>query len=143
MTSAQPLNLLLVEDDDVAAEAVIRGLHRHAMDCPVISAEDGNAALQILRGNHTELRIAKPYLVLLDLNMPRMNGFEFLAALRADTELRDTVVFVLTTSSAEPDRARAYQENIAGYIVKSAVGPQFSGLARLLTEYRSAVQLPT
>jgi CheY-like chemotaxis protein len=143
MTSAPPLNLLLVEDDDVAAEAVIRGLHRHSMDCPVIPAEDGHAALQILRGNHTAHRITKPYLVLLDLNMPSMNGFEFLGALRADTELRDTVVFVLTTSSAETDRARAYQQNIAGYIVKSAIGPQFSGLARFLTEYCRAVQLPT
>jgi CheY-like chemotaxis protein len=143
MTGAQPINLLLVEDDDVAAEAVVRGLHRHDMNCPVIPAEDGNAALQILRGNHTAQRIDKPYLVLLDLNMPRMNGFEFLAALRADSELRDTVVFVLTTSSAESDRARAYQENIAGYIVKSATGPQFSGLARFLTEYRRAVQLPS
>jgi CheY-like chemotaxis protein len=143
MTSAPPLNLLLVEDDDVAAEAVIRGLHRHAMDCPVIPAEDGNVALQILRGTHTVRRIAKPYLVLLDLNMPRMNGFEFLEALRADTGLHDTVVFVLTTSSAESDRARAYRENIAGYIVKSAIGPQCSGLARFLSEYRWAVQLPT
>jgi CheY-like chemotaxis protein len=143
MTGAPPLNLLLVEDDDVAAEAVVRGLHKHAMSCPVISAEDGNVALQILRGNHTARQIAKPYLVLLDLNMPLMNGFEFLGALRADPELRDTVVFVLTTSNAETDRARAYQKNIAGYIVKSAIGPQFSGLARFLTEYRRAVQLPS
>jgi CheY-like chemotaxis protein len=75
--------------------------------------------------------------------MPLMNGFEFLAALRADPALRDTVVFVLTTSNAETDRARAYHENIAGYIVKSATGPQFSGLARFLTEYHRAVQLPS
>ncbi len=143
MNGVPPLNLLLVEDDDVAAEAVIRGLHRHAMHCPVIPAEDGNAALQILRGNHSAHRIAKPYLVLLDLNMPLMNGFEFLGALRADPALRDTVVFVLTTSNTESDRARAYRENIAGYIVKSATGPQFSGLARFLTEYRLAVQLPS
>jgi hypothetical protein len=53
------------------------------------------------------------------------------------------VVFVLTTSDAETDRARAYRENVAGYIVKSAIGPQFSGLARFLTEYRNAVHLPT
>jgi CheY-like chemotaxis protein len=143
MTGIPPLSLLLVEDDDVAAEAVVRGLRRHAVIGPVIHAEDGNAALQILRGHDAGHRIAKPYLVLLDLNMPRMNGFEFLGALRGDPELRGTVVFVLTTSSAEADRARAYKENIAGYIVKSAIGPQFSGLARFLTEYRSAVQLPS
>ena len=142
MANAPPLNLLLVEDDDVAAEAVVRGLQKHAMDCPVIPAEDGIAALQILRGKHGARQIARPYLVLLDLNMPRMNGFEFLRELRADNELRGTVVFVLTTSGAETDRARAYKESIAGYMVKSAIGPQFSGLARFLTEYRWAVQLP-
>ena len=142
MSSAPQLSLLLVEDDDVAAEAVIRGLRKHAKDCPVVPAEDGVAALQILRGQHHTQRIAKPYLVLLDLNMPRMNGFEFLQELRADQELCGTVVFVLTTSSAERDRACAYREHIAGYMVKSAVGPQFSGLARFLTEYRAAVQLP-
>ena len=142
MTSAPPFSLLLVEDDDVAAEAVVRGLQKHAMNCSVIPAEDGAAALQILRGKHSARQIAKPYLVLLDLNMPRMNGFEFLRELRADNELHDTVVFVLTTSGAETDRARAYKENIAGYMVKSAIGPQFSGLARFLTEYRGAVQLP-
>jgi CheY-like chemotaxis protein len=142
MLNAPPLNLLLVEDDDVAAEAVMRGLERHSMDCPVIPAEDGAAALQILRGQHAVHRIAKPYLVLLDLNTPRMNGFEFLRELRSDSELRGTVVFILTTSGAETDRARAYKEIIAGYMVKSAVGPQFSGLARFLTEYRWAIRFP-
>jgi CheY-like chemotaxis protein len=140
VANAPLLSLLLVEDDDVAAEAVTRGLRKHASDCPVVPAEDGVAALQILRGTHGARWIAKPYLVLLDLNMPRMNGFEFLRELRADKELSGTVVFVLTTSGAEPDRARAFREHIAGYMVKSAVGPQCSGLARFLTEYRAAVQ---
>lgn len=136
------LSLLLVEDDDVAAEAVVRGLRKHASDCPVVPAEDGAAALHILRGEDEGHRIVKPYLVLLDLNMPRMNGFEFLRALRADDELRNTVVFVLTTSGADSDRARAYREHIAGYMVKSEVGPQFGGLARFLTEYRAAIRFP-
>ncbi len=141
MASAPALNVLLIEDDDVAAEAVVRGLRRYASDCSVVPAEDGTAALQILRGKH-QRRIAKPYIVLLDLNMPHMNGLEFLRQLRADAELRKTVVFVLTMSGTESDRIRAYEENIAGYIVKSEVGPQFSGLARFLTEYRGAVRLP-
>ena len=82
------------------------------------------------------------YLVLLDLNMPRMNGFEFLRALRADDALRATVVFVLSTSGSDGDRARAYNEGIAGYMVKSGLGPQLKGLARFLVEYDSAVLLP-
>jgi CheY-like chemotaxis protein len=135
------MNLLLVEDDDVAAEAVVRGLRRHAVSCPVTIAEDGVAALAILRGQHETKQIEKPYMVLLDLNMPRMNGFEFLRALRLDGALQGTVVFILTTSDTKVDRGRAYQECVAGYIVKSDMGPQCSGLARFLIEYRSAIRL--
>ncbi len=143
MTKAPPpvFSVLLVDDDDVAAEAVVRGLRKHSMDCTVVIAEDGRAALQIMRGAH-ERRISKPYLVLLDLNMPRMNGIEFLREVRLDKELKGTVVFILTTSGAEADRTRAYDENVAGYMVKSGVGPQFAGLARFLTEYRSSVLFP-
>ena len=143
MTKAPPpaFSVLLVDDDDVAAEAVVRGLRKHSIDCRVVVAEDGRAALQIMRGTH-ERRITKPYLVLLDLNMPRMNGMEFLREVRLDKDLKSTVVFVLTTSGTETDRARAYEENVAGYMVKSGVGPQFAGLARLLTEYRSSVLFP-
>lgn len=142
MTSPTPLSILLVDDDDVAAEAVVRGLAKHSMHCPIAIAEDGCAALQVLRGTHPTVRIAKPYLVLLDLNMPRMNGFEFLRELRMDKTLRGTVVFILTTSGSNAERSRAYDENVAGYIMKSGVGPQLSGLARFLTEYRAAVVLP-
>ena len=132
------MSILLVEDDDVAAEAVVRGLHKHGLNWPVVFAEDGVVALEILRGTHAR-RIQKPLLAFVDLNMPRMSGIEFLQSMRADPELRGTVAFILTTSAAESDRAKAYQQCIAGYIVKSAVGPQFSGLARFLTEYHSAV----
>ncbi len=87
MTDVSAFSVLVVDDDDVAAEAVVRGLHKHGMRCPIVIAEDGHAALQILRGSHATRRIAKPYVVLLDLNMPRMNGIEFLRELRSDGEL--------------------------------------------------------
>ncbi len=144
MTNAPPLSLslLLIDDDDVAAEAVVRGLRKNGLLCPIVVAEDGQVALQILEGRHATRRIDKPYLVLLDLNMPRMNGFEFLHALRADEMLRATVVFVLSASDSGRDRARAAHENIAGFLVKSGLGPQLKGLARFLVEYHSAVPLP-
>jgi CheY-like chemotaxis protein len=138
MTKPAAFSLLLVDDDDVAAEAVVRGLRKHSFECPIVIAEDGKAALQILRGIH-ERKVAQPLLVLLDLNMPRMNGIEFLRELRTDNALKSTVVFVLTTSGADADRAKAYEQCVAGYMVKSGVGPQFKGLARFLTEYRSTV----
>jgi CheY-like chemotaxis protein len=98
--------------------------------------------LEVLHGDHGYLSIDRPLIVLLDLNMPRMDGFEFLRALRTDQALQDLVVFVLSTSEAETDRSRAYHENIAGYVVKSSVGSQFGRLARLLLTYQTAVTLP-
>ncbi len=136
------MSILLVEDDDVAAEAVVRSLRKYAVNSPIVHAQDGQEALDILRDQHPEHKIAKPYLVLLDLNMPRMDGFEFMQEVRADNRLSESVIFVLTTSDNELDRSRAYRENIAGYMIKSAVGPQFSKLASLLENYREAVKLP-
>ena len=137
-----PLSVLLVEDDDVAAESVLRGLNRVGAHFPVVWAEDGMMALAALRGEDVARRVPRPRVILLDLNMPRMNGFEFLQQLRNDPQLADDVVFVLTTSDADSDRTRAYHAHIAGYMVKAAVGPQFSKLAQLLTDYSTAVRLP-
>ena len=136
------VTVLLVEDDDVDAEAVIRSIRRSQVPVDVVWVEDGLEALDVLRGQHSSRTVERPVIVLLDLNMPRMDGFEFLHALRSDPDLRDLVVFVLSTSSADADRMRAYHENIAGYLVKSSIGPQFARLARLLLSYRTAVTLP-
>jgi CheY-like chemotaxis protein len=142
MIESLNLNIVLVEDDDVAAESVMRGLNRHGIDAPVVWVQDGEMALQVLRGADPARRAQRPRVVLLDLNMPRMNGFEFLQHARADPTLRDEVVFVLTTSDTDADRMRAYHENVAGYMVKASVGPQFAKLAQLLQSYRLAVRLP-
>ena len=142
MTENLALSVLLVEDDDVAAESVVRSLNRVGLALPLVWAQDGEVALQVLRDADPQRRAPRPRVVLLDLNMPRMNGFEFLQHVRADPLLRDEVVFVLTTSDADTDRTRACHENIAGYMVKASVGPQFSKLAQLLQSYRSAVRLP-
>lgn len=137
-----PITILLVEDDDVAAEAVCRNLKKMSIDYPIIHASDGVEALEILLNKNPQKKVPKPFLILLDLNMPRMNGFEFLNFIRNDKQLKDTVVFVLTTSDDDKDRSRAYHECIAGYMVKSSVGPQFAKLAALLESYKLAVTLP-
>lgn len=136
------LTLLLVEDDDVAAEAVVRNLAKAGLDFPVVWTQDGEQALAALRGDDPARPVPRPRVTLLDLNMPRMNGFEFLQILRADARLCDDVVFVLTTSDAEADRVRAYHEHIAGYMVKAAAGPQFARLAQLLGLYQHHIRLP-
>lgn len=134
--------VLVVDDDDVALEGVLRSFRKHEVPCRSLTAGDGKEALSILRGTHLSKRLETPVIVLLDLNMPGMDGFQFLEAVRADAQLKRTVVFVLTTSSRDQDRFRAYDEQVAGYMVKSAVGPQFSLLAEFMTEYARTQKLP-
>ena len=82
-------------------------------------------------------------MILLDLNMPRMKGQKFLDTMRDDKELDDSVIFVLTTSDTEKDRAAAYKKYVAGYIVKSRVGEDFMQLIGMLDSYWRIVELPT
>ena len=141
MTTDTGLGVLIVDDDDVAAEGVVRGLRRHGFDGRALWVTDGASALEVLRGQHSDV-LAEPRVVLLDLNMPILDGFGFLQQLRADPTLHSTVVFVLTTSSNSDDMLRAYEDHVAGYMVKSAVGPQFARLAQLLESYAAAVVWP-
>lgn len=134
------LNVLIVEDDDVAAESITRSLKKVAPEINLVYAEHGQIAIEILEKRHPTRTLNTPYLVLLDLNMPVMNGFEFLEYIREDPILQDNVVFILTTSNDDNDRSRAYDNNVAGYMVKSAVGPQFAKLAMLMDAYRNAVE---
>lgn len=136
------VNVLLIDDDDVAVEGVLRSLRKCNAECRCVTASDGVEGLEILRGAHPGKTIGTPMLVLLDLNMPRMDGLEFLATLRADAVLQTTVVFVLTTSSRDSDRLASYQRHIAGYMVKAEVGPQFMKLTALLHSYGQAVLFP-
>ena len=105
-------------------------------------AQDGIEALEFLRGENGKQRLAKPHLVLLDLNMPRMNGLEFLEAIRADDDLNCTIVFMVTTSKAEEDKARAYGHNVAGYIVKQDPANTFLDAVSLLEHYWKVVEFP-
>jgi len=98
--------------------------------------------LEILRGENGHERLPKPHLILLDLNMPRMNGIEFLEAIRADQDLRSAVVFMITTSKADEDRMRAYGHNVAGYIVKRDPANTFMEAVALLEHYWKVVEFP-
>jgi CheY-like chemotaxis protein len=137
----QTVQILLVDDDDVDAETVLRGFKKHKIANPITVCDNGADALKKLRGDDCE-PLTRPYIILLDLNMPGMNGFEFLDELRADSTLQNSVVFVLTTSKAKEDRARSYKHNVAGYIVKSNVGPSFQLGVEMLGAYWTTVTLP-
>ena len=141
-TATAPFTVMLVDDDDVAVESVLRAFRKEGTPWQVVTAGDGQEALDIMHGEHPAKRLKSPYLVLLDINMPRMDGLTFLETVRADPDLHGTVVFMLTTSARDMDRCQAYAGNAAGYMVKSAVGPQYSKLTALLQSYGDTVRLP-
>jgi CheY-like chemotaxis protein len=142
MAPARELTLLLVEDDSVDAEAVTRAFRKRRIANRIVWAADGLDALGVLRGEDPGRAVPRPFVILLDLNMPRMNGIELLGALRADEELRDAVVFVLTTSRDERDVLAAYRHNVAGYLVKENVGEDFEGVLGTLDCYWKYVEFP-
>lgn len=131
-------NIILVEDDDGDAKAVRRALHGARIANPVMRARNGREALDLLRGKSAP----RHYIVLLDLNMPQMNGHEFLNELRADPVLRRAVVFVLTTSGDDRDLMAAYDNQVAGYIQKCNVGRDFLDLLNTLGWYWRVIDLP-
>ena len=133
--------LLLVEDDAIDAEAIQRAFRQHRIANPFVVVRDGVEALAALRGE-SEVEVPHPYVVLLDVNMPRMNGIEFLDAIRADPALSRTIVFVLTTSDREEDKVAAYEHNVAGYILKSRAGEDFLEVVKLLRVYWRLVEFP-
>lgn len=139
---APMVNLLLVEDDEVDVQGLKRAFSKSRIGNPITVARDGIEALEILRGENGQTKLAKPHLILLDLNMPRMNGLEFLDAIRADEDLKTSVVFMITTSKAEEDKARAYEKNVAGYIVKQDPANTFMQAVALLEHYWKIVEFP-
>ncbi|WP_245853358.1 response regulator [Maliponia aquimaris] len=108
------MNILLVEDNSLDAMMIRRALSKVAPDAAVAHASDGLEALDLLESD----RLRPPYFVLLDINMPRMNGHEFLERLRSARAGSDTVVFVFSTSDCPRDIAKAYRQHANGYIVK-------------------------
>jgi CheY-like chemotaxis protein len=136
------VNLLLVEDDEVDVQGLKRAFAKSRIANPITVAKDGIEALEFLRGENGREKLPKPHLILLDLNMPRMNGIEFLAAIRADEALRGTVIFMITTSKADEDKARAYGHNVAGYIVKQDPANTFMEAVSLLEHYWKIVEFP-
>ena len=135
----QQLNILLVEDDEVDVMTVKRAFKNNHITNPLFVAGDGIEALEKLRSPEVP---KGRRLVLLDLNMPRMNGIEFLEELRKDPELAATPVVVLTTSNDDQDKVQAYNMNVAGYLLKPVTFQNFCDVMVALNKYWSLVELP-
>jgi CheY-like chemotaxis protein len=133
------LKVLLVEDDQVDVMNVQRAFRKSHILNPLFVAADGVEALRLLRAGHVPTH---GLLVLLDLNMPRMSGIEFLREIRGDNELRHLPVVILTTSDDERDRVEAYNLNVAGYILKPVTFLNFMEAMTTLNKYWELVELP-
>lgn len=143
MEQTDTANILVVDDDEIDRELILRSFSKAKIANPVTIACNGVEALDILRGTGGKTKLQRPYLIILDWRMPRMNGAEFLTEVRSDPALKNSVVFVLTTSAADVDIAEAYEHSVNGYIVKKRAGSDFVRMIELLDAFWRVVELPT
>ena len=130
--------ILLVDDDEIDIELVRRALKRACINNPFHVAYDGAEALEVLRGQNKNRKLNQPCMILVDINMPRMNGLEFLQEVRKDDKLKNNIVFMLTTSADSEDKRKAYQMNIAGYVLKE----NLTMLTEMLDSYCKVNEFP-
>jgi CheY-like chemotaxis protein len=136
MRSARPI--LLVEDDRVDAMTIKRALQDIKVANRLDVVGDGEAALAFLRNPENE----QPSIILLDLNLPRMNGIEFLGVVKQDEVLRRIPVVVLTSSKEEQDKVDSFDLGVAGYMVKPVSYQQFVEVVRTIDLYWTLSELP-
>jgi CheY-like chemotaxis protein len=130
--------VLLLEDDNVDAMTVKRALKDLNVANPLVRAVNGEEALGYLQNDAN----VKPCVILLDLNMPKMNGVEFLKIVKADNRLKCIPIVVLTTSRADQDKLECFDRSVAGYIVKPVDYQGFLEAVRILNLYWTLSELP-
>ncbi len=131
--------ILLVDDDDVDAIITQRAINELKITNELLRKVDGEDALEFLRSPEAP----RPCVILLDLNMPRMNGFEFLKVAKADPELKRIPVVVLTTSDVDQNILDSFDLGVAGYIVKPVDYKQFVEAMKTINMYWTLSQLPS
>ena len=129
MTSIK--SILLIEDDIVDVMSVKRALKDINVTNPLYHVENGVKALEFLRDKEKP----RPTIILLDLNMPKMGGIEFLSVMKKDEKIRRIPVIILTTSQAEYDKIQSYDLGVAGYMIKPVDYQQFMEVIRAMCMY--------
>lgn len=130
--------LLVVEDDMVDVMTIKRALKEIQVLNPVVHLENGEEALKYLRDPRNE----SPCIIFLDLNMPVMNGIEFLHVVKQDDQLRRFPVVVLTTSQEQQDKVNSFDLSVAGYIAKPVEYRQFVEIMRSIDLYWTISEMP-
>jgi CheY-like chemotaxis protein len=136
MQSCKPI--LLVEDDSIDAMTVKRAFKDLNVTNPLVHSVNGEEALDYLTNESNE----KPCVILLDLNMPKMNGIDFLKVVKDDDVLRKIPVVVLTTSTEESDVVESFELSVGGYIVKPVDYIKFVEAIRTIKLYWTLSRLP-
>ena len=143
LTLNPSIHILLVEDDEVDVEDIRRVFKKNKIENPLHVAINGLDALDKLLGRNGENKLdPTPKIILLDINMPKMNGIEFLEILRKQPDLHAILVFVLTSSADEHDKVAAYNLNVAGYILKPLQLDNFIKAVAVLNLYWALLELP-
>ena len=132
------VGILLIEDDRVDIMTVQRAFKKNQVANPLYVARTGLEALSMLKGEGCEKIEPPPGLILLDLNLPRMSGIEFLDRLRADPELQDIRIIVLTSSNEPRDREAAFKYDVDDYIVKPHSFEEFNRAIATILEFWDA-----
>jgi CheY-like chemotaxis protein len=136
------VNILLVEDDEVDVMNVKRAFKKNNVTNPLFVCNNGLEALNFLRGERDTSITEIPKIILLDLNMPKMGGIEFLREIRKDDKLKNISVFVMTTSNEDKDKVDAYNLNVAGYILKPLSMERFIEAVSTLNNYWKLCEFP-
>ena len=129
--------LLVVDDDEIDREIILRALAEHGLEVPVAYAANGNEAIELMKAETDTA-----FVVLLDLNMPVLDGFETLDVMRNDPDLMKTPVFILSTSDEERDIDQSYRLGISGYLRKAEIDEGMERIITLMRAYIETVKLP-
>jgi CheY-like chemotaxis protein len=136
MPTTQQVSILVVEDDEIDVKALLKAFKKLRIANPVTIAKDGLEGWEALK------TMPRPFLVIMDINMPRMSGLELLRKMRGDKQFHDTIVFILTTSTDEKDKFEAYDLNVAGYMLKSDMGTSFIRAIEMVEKYWRVIEFP-
>jgi two-component system, chemotaxis family, response regulator Rcp1 len=141
-TPGRPIEILLVEDNPGDARLTIEGLNESKVHNNLHIARDGVEALPFLRREGEYADAVRPDLILLDLNLPRMDGREVLAEIKSDVKLKTIPVVVLTTSRAEQDELRSYELQANCYITKPVDLEQFITVVKSIEDFWFTIVTP-
>ncbi|MFK7949448.1 MAG: response regulator [Saprospiraceae bacterium] len=130
-------HILLVEDDEVDRMTVRRAVRKLKIPNKLVTAENGEQALEMLHENQ-EL----PWFILMDINMPRMNGIELLKTMKADERLKIVPIIMLTTSAQDEDRYESFKHSVAGYVIKPVEFENFVQVIDRIHKYWLLVESP-